>query len=777
MGTPGHIAHPFDVEAIETGQDLIDYIDTIVLRLQTGEIQGSVKWEGINTSIKLITTEEGNKEFRMDRGTSAIDSVVGFDAEMAFKKWGREHGMPKAIADVLAIFNSSLPSIALELKTLGLWEDSTKYLNMEYIKQQSNVLDYDKNILAIHGINQFYEKKAQPWRVDAGKSMDRPGLSRPLGLDGKPIQAKSIEIPYNQRALENLVEKVKPIASQYAFEVYGDVPVEFDPEIDLQLEKVLETPISIQIQPGNIETGTLREWLHMVRHPKDNEVTRRKDNKQIKALSKDVYLSVLNSAQRNGQAVSEYLVHEKEVEDAINGAIIYHATRLLGQEVKEALTSEVGNIGWHEGVVLRGMEDFLVKLTGHFIVQGLTSTHGTHPEATESLSEHFTIKVSEKREITKTLNHWLTEIKLSNHQYQKPPTFVYKDILAGIPIVEVVKQDFAQEMIYNTVLTYAAQLLVEEDIDIVDATTTWRPELDLEEPNELDIDIVDDEAPERESKTIAIVPGAFKPPHAGHADMVKRYATGKGVPKADKVYVIISAPQKASRTLRDGTPVSANDALDIWQQVFPEVASLPNVEFKVAPKEMRSPVTIAYEYIGERSPLEELQPGDNVILGASTKADKKEIPDWRRWDEAEKYVRSDLNLLAPEEHAVPPFGVEGKDLSASDLRDLISDLVENPGDRKARKTLANFIPKDKINTLLKILKLSDEEEEEPLDETSTAVGGVEGAPGMRGGSWRDMDVEKENEDEKQRSMLRRENKNISMVDEVMALIIQRGILR
>ena len=30
MGTPGHMAHPFDVERVKTGQDLIDFINDAV---------------------------------------------------------------------------------------------------------------------------------------------------------------------------------------------------------------------------------------------------------------------------------------------------------------------------------------------------------------------------------------------------------------------------------------------------------------------------------------------------------------------------------------------------------------------------------------------------------------------------------------------------------------------------------------------------------------------------------------------------------------------------
>ena len=378
MGTPGHMAHPFDVEKVKTGQDLIDYIQDAVVRLQNQEIAGSVKWDGINTSFKLVTSEEGQKEFRMDRGTNHIDSVIGFDVEGALKKWGSEHGMANAIAKLLKIFNIAIPAIQPELQELGMWDDPTKYFNTEYIEGKSNVQEYEQNILAIHGINQFYEKAAQPHAIRKGISMDRPGLERPIDPSTeKPIKGGGIEIPYDKSVLESLIAKVQPIAAEAGFEVYGDVPVEFDPESILDLEAVLNIPVSVQITPGagGLATNSLREWLQMAEHPQDKRVTRA-DGKSVGALSKDIYLAMLKSAEEGGMALSQYLASQEDVKDAINGGIFYHGTRLLGQAVKNALRSIAGPVGSHEGVVLRGMEDFLVKLTGDFIVQGLASTHG-----------------------------------------------------------------------------------------------------------------------------------------------------------------------------------------------------------------------------------------------------------------------------------------------------------------------------------------------------------------------------------------------------------------
>ena len=775
MGTPGHMAHPFDVERVQTGQDLIDYVNDAVMRLRAGEIAGSVKWEGINASIKLVTNEDGTKEFRMDRGTNEPASVRGFTPEDALKKWEPPHGMGTAVVKVLRIYNSALPSIEGELRELGLWDDPTKYFNQEYIEGQSNVIEYDQNIIAIHGINQFYEKKGQPWRMRQGLHLDRPGLPRPVDADGKPVKSGGIEIPYDHDALLRVIEALQPYAQEEGFVIYGDVSVEFDPEMELNLDEVLQIPVSIQVRPGDIQTASLGEWLQTVEHPQDKRIKKTirgaggevTGEREVGALSKDIYLAVLLSAQEGGIPLSEYLVSEEDIQDAINGGIFYHGTRLLGQAVKNVLTSEAGNLGRHEGVVLRGMEDFLVKLTGDFIVQGLASTHGTHADAsgiTEGLSKEFTVKVSSTRAITKTLKEWMKEIDQINHKYQKPPEFVYNDILNGVPITEIVQQEFAQEMIYNTILRYTGKLYIEREDEAGD------PVVDI------------DAAPQ----TVALVPGAFKVPHRGHADMVRAYATGDGVPKADRTIILISNPKGALRTLpHDDSEVTAEHSRQVWETVFSDVTSLPGVEIQVADSEMRSPVSIAYEYISETTPLD-FREGDNVILGASRKN-----RDYERWRGASEYrnKKQGLNVLAGEEYAVPASErSDGKNFSATDLRQLISNLVVNPEDVESFRQLAEYIPQDKIDELYRILGQPSpvspevpEEVEVGLEEISTASN-VGGAVGARGGPWSTeaAAIKKDNEEEKEKSKLVTRSlgiaENKQTVDDVIKLLMERGIM-
>ena len=733
MGTPGHMAHPFDVEDIETGEDLVDYINNAVSQLAAGDIAGSVKWDGINTSFKLVTDQDGKKDFRMDRGTNHIDSVVGLTAADAYKKWPSGHGMPPAIEKLLTIFNKALPSIESELKKLGMWDDPTKYFNTEYIEGTSNVQDYGANILAIHGINQFYEKRAQPHAIRKGTSMDRPGATRPLDSDGKPIKTGGIEIPYSHTALENLIRKVQPYAEQYGFQIFGDVPVEFDEEVELDLENVLEIPIEIQIEPGNVKRASLREWLHMVKHPKDKRVTR-SDGKSVGALSKDIYMAVLRSATEEGVALSEYLQDSNDINDAINGGIFYHATRLLGQAVKEALTSQAGTLGRHEGVVLRGLEDFLVKFTGDFIVQGLESTHGNH--VSENLSKDFTVVISKNRKITKSIKDWLTEASEAEHKYQKLPEMVYKDVLAGTPIVDIVVQENAEKTIYNAVMGYVNGLQEEDEfeIDIVD--------------DESDDPVVDSDYP----KTIAVVPGAYKPPHKGHLDMVRKYAE-----MADEVVVIISKPTKQGRYLPDGREITSADSLKIWDVLTNDLA---NVKIE-ASKDHASPITAAYDFIGEKGPL---NTGDTVILGASTKDD-----DWKRWLSAEQYIKDGVELLDPEQTAVTPTARDsGEPYSATAFRNAL-------GNPESREEIADFIGEENVDTVLDILGLSGS-----IKEMSAMGGGAVGGASAPLGSTlvsRGPLTPTPKKKKKKKKTKQKEYIDLSLIDEVMKLIIERGIIQ
>ena len=267
---------------------------------------------------------------------------------------------------------------------------------------------------------------------------------------------------------------------------------------------------------------------------------------------------------------------------------------------------------------------------------------------------------------------------------------------------------------------------IDEEIDI-----------DLDTEDELDDPVVDADF----AKTIAVVPGAFKPPHKGHLDMVRKYAD-----LADEVIVIISKPTKQGRYLPDGREITSEDSLNIWNIL---ASDLPNVDV-VTSKTHASPINAAYEYVGEEGPV---NIGDTVILGASTKDD-----DWKRWVGAEKYVKDGVKLIPPEQSAVSPTErSDGTPFSATDFRNALGGALDN------RAEIAEFVGEENVDNILSILDLGGKVDEMSSGAAGSVTGGL-GVP-LQSGSGRPK---------KRRT---RRNENIAIANEVLKLIKERGILR
>jgi len=100
------------------------------------------------------------------------------------------------------------------------------------------------------------------------------------------------------------------------------------------------------------------------------------------------------------------------------------------------------------------------------------------------------------------------------------------------------------------------------------------------------------------------------------------------------------------------------------------------------------------------------------------------------------------------------------------MRELISALRKDPNHPTARKELSEFIPADRIEDLLTIF--------EPLKEES-GVGTVGGYSGPLSTSGKKKPGKRDKV--KRRTMIRQENIDLTLIDEVMELLIERGIVQ
>ena len=631
-GAAGHMNHPFDLSWVNSGSDLLDFFDRAKTFVEK-KGAAAVKIDGVNVSFKVVDGPDG-KEFAVDRGSLKSIDVEGITMGRVDQRFPEGHGMRPAIKTLLAILNKSLPNIEKQLAQLGMLDDPTKFLNTEYVAGTTNVTEYDENFLAIHGLNQFYHKIG---KSGAAKGMERPGMERPEG-----VKSASVEVPYDPAVMEKLVKNLEPVAEEYGFKVYSSVPTEKMGDIDYSA--VLSEPFTVRVSDDREITKSLEEWLSEATNPRYKAI-RLKDGSRTHPLHKQLYLNILN-----GVTPIVDLIEDNDAEAAIYGAVLMHATRVLGNQVLRGLTSPMGDVMGHEGIVMRDDKLFgpsPVKITGEFIVGNIGGGFGQVNEEEEEL--------------------------------------------------EIVDQDESNPPVTKVGL-----------------------------------------------KTIAVVPGAFKPPHQGHADMVRKYAS-----MADEVIVLISKPLKKGRYLPNGKEITSSDSLKIWNLL---IGDLPNVSVEIASH--ASPLTAAYEYIGEDGPLE---PGTKVILGCSEKG-----CDWKRWTSAEKYVKRGVELISPRESAVEPtMRASGEPYSATDFRELLGDAQNNVVE------LEDFIGKGNVPALLDILGLGV-----PLEETS-AMGGA--AVGGYSGPLGSTSVERK-PTKKKRKKKKNENIDMSLVNEVFELLIERGII-
>ncbi|MEC9044797.1 MAG: hypothetical protein VX879_03735, partial [Pseudomonadota bacterium] len=109
---------------------------------------------------------------------------------------------------------------------------------------------------------------------------------------------------------------------------------------------------------------------------------------------------------------------------------------------------------------------------------------------------------------------------------------------------------------------------------------------------------------ESKSRGIALVPGGFKPPHAGHYQLAAWAGSQPGV---DRAIVLVSPKARG--------PVDAQKSMAIW-----EIYKSLGANFDVQISGIASPVGATYEYVDNQA-----QPGDTiyVIKGEKDAGDKR----------------------------------------------------------------------------------------------------------------------------------------------------------
>ena len=352
-----HIPHPFELDNIKTGNDLITVFKKIVRSVQGGS--ATLKVDGFNTSLKVVTDATGRTRFAIDGGSNKEQDVDGTTEDNAKTFFKPGHGFIAVAETILPALNAALPSVRGDLEKLGVVQknpDDVMLLNTEYISGQTNLVDYgDKKMLVLHGLVHVHRGPNDTSRKKDQVDRDLSALAKKLD----PMLRKSI-----------------------GFRVFARFPTRINGRINL------DSVLSQQFTINGVGTKSMKDWLGGAENPKVGQVLLT-SGKRVSPTNTQLYI-----AAERGDDVTK-LVDPKFLSRAVNGIIMMHATRKMGAEILKNMSIENKDVGdgfeGHEGIVVKdssitGDPNQAVKVTGEFMVNRLQSKFNT---ATPAKNETF----------------------------------------------------------------------------------------------------------------------------------------------------------------------------------------------------------------------------------------------------------------------------------------------------------------------------------------------------------------------------------------------------
>ena len=696
-GPVGHMWHPFDLDKVKKGRDLLSVFENEVVQY-ISSFTPSIKIDGINGPIRLITKEDGEKEFAIDRLSTAPLDVRGVTSDrlrerfekavlqaldtdeeitiplhklvamglnigdievgkvftithrkknkkVAVKSVTSGHGFVNDGTTALTMLNNALRDNMQEmqnvLEQLNMWDNPSICLNNDIVLESSkesgqvNAVKYNEDFIAFHGLNEIF--------IPDGK---RARKTREIGLSDS-----------QKTALVELVRILNESGNVEGFRALSPFDtVALRGEVDIDYSSALGEVVEIKMDDQNAVAKSIGQWLadSKIVKPSYDEKYTFSDGKKRSYFSKANYVALIPDKGEQQYSIRDILsteAHPEITEDDYykfaSAAIFYHATRVLGRAVLATLVnkSKVGNeaLTSHEGVVMRSSKIFgvdnPVKITGDFIRDGMFGG------------------------ISKAM------VKESTELSDTPP----KEI-------------------------------GDEEEEVVNTNTIG-------------------------TKTVAIMPGSFKPPHLGHLGMAIELAK-----KADKVLIFVSSPQseKSKRFLPNSKgEISYEKAIELWEFLINNNNVTGDIQVVRSSSPSASPITVLQELMkeqGERSSYNDVEfnPSEyqKFYVGMSDKDAKSARFDMYAEDprveqlivpaltHSDEYRTLLYNFVSPNGKSVEQVSPELKKYSDDlemNARNLAMSLVSQFKRKKVSANdnatdIAKYLSKSNANKVMKMLK-------------------------------------------------------------------------
>ena len=581
-----------------------DEMFSIMKSASRGKLQGTEKLDGVNVFLGFNAGVAKAARNENDIAKGGKD----LEAILAREFKGGDK-IKQVYANAVRAFNLAVDSLSDEERIQIFGENGQKFYNAEILHSDAkNIVSYSADVVSIHrqGHKELNAETGKVEEFDAGTTAD--ALDQAINKFEIQLSDKDTSYKFRRAAIENLKELTNKEDLQIAIakinKALGGAGVGSSDTVGDYLKAVVSKQLT-EIPDEYLDIATLRMTGGLAwRSP------------EINSLPKDVK-QTLSQYWKQAKPMLEKAIYP--IEEAVHE---FSVAMLEGLESAFIIdnSAEVENIRKQVSQAKKQIESY--------ISQGLPGSERANEILVKQLS-----KLKDVENITTASEGFVFE-----HDGT-----LYKFTGNFAPINQIVN-------LYKWGRGKQVPPISQQLEDT--------PEEDLQEV----------EAPLGDLARVAVVPGGFKPPHAGHFQGAEWFLNGKkqdeennAIEPADMVYVLISPKSRMghSKDGRDGRGVEITKEMSkqLWDLYIKENGL--GGKMKAILVKDDSPVKAAYEF------MQKLRPGQTLILGKGAKdASDKRFDGAQAWSDKNGY---ELNV----EVVDTPMMAGG--VSGTDMRRLIAD--------------------------------------------------------------------------------------------------------
>ena len=552
-GVAKHLSHLHEDRSLTFNK-----LKKILAMASSGEIEGTEKTDGFNIYLGIKASRLGGERGAWfpawARNKGDMKSGGRSFAELAAREFAGGEEIKRTYLGAFQRFEAALKSMPPEELTAVFGENKEIFYNTEIQGPSAkNVINYDEDIISIHRLgHKFYDSKTNSL-VMADTTLNSKYLDK--AIDN--FEEASASLPFAVRRTAFL--ELNKLEDDYA--------------LNIALAEIQRAGFT-----GNM---TIEDFLENYLLEVSNRV--------LNFLSPDIQQDIVNRILKKEGFKRIDLIYRgfpTEVKDKITDFVAESAASYLGDAIwpiELAIHNFAVELlkGLKSAYILdseKELSNFKNEVEG--AIRTIQAYQGEHKNEVHDILAKQLLKLKHHDNITTVVEGFVFQV--DDQMYKFTGNFAPINQLLGlfkfgrgkIPPMERKSTEISEKM---------------EDFD--------EKSINLDEIGENSENL-------EKNHTFAVLPGGFKPPHAGHYALAEWYAE---LPDVDFVYVLIGQKSRPGHGIDSEIEITAAQSLELWNIYRKNSKIIPKIATG------RTPVEDAYEF------MRFLDPGDKIIFGKCEK--------------------------------------------------------------------------------------------------------------------------------------------------------------